>query len=537
MPPTLLRPAPGTLAAPVLAIGYVRVSAAREEMISPELQREAIRAWAARAGRVIIDWVEDLDESGRTWNRKIMSVIKRVEGGEAKEVAVWKYSRFGRDRHGNALNLGRLHRVGGELQSATEEVDAATSVGRLTRGMLMELAAFESDRAGEQWAEAFAWRLEQGLPPLGGPRFGYDRVGRIDNPLGHGTFSDPNCEEDYIPNGAASAVERCFLDYVSGSGFQHCSRYLNRNGYRGTRGGLWYERSAAEMMGSGFAAGLIRVHDPDCHGPHERGAGRCPNRVYLPGKHDGIIDADLWDAFLNRRKHRAGLPRGSRAATHLYTGLLRCVHCGSPQSGAAKPEGFVEYNCSQYNGGTGGCRSNSVRSDRLDAVVLPMLWRWGSAIEAEAAAMQETPLAEDEPREDPAEAAEREITRIDTRIDKLLDVYLDERITKEEYDQKRTRLLAERETWTKQAKEAKEAATRQASTEERVQVVWTLREEWVTLPLARRRELLRRVVDRIVVDRRSRQDVSVTVRMVDGAEETFDVSYAYASHLRGTRRS
>ncbi|MFI6737283.1 hypothetical protein ACIBI9_30535 [Nonomuraea sp. NPDC050451] len=57
---------------------------------------------------------------------------------------------------GNQLNLARLEAAGGELVSATEEADATTAGGTFTRGMLMELAAFESDRSGEQWAEAYS---------------------------------------------------------------------------------------------------------------------------------------------------------------------------------------------------------------------------------------------------------------------------------------------------------------------------------------------------------------------------------------------
>src|SRR5690606_40458984 len=62
---------------------------------------------------------------------------------------------------------------GGELVSATEEVDAKTAVGRFTRGMLLEIAAFESDRAGEQWKETHELRRNLGLPATGGKRFGY----------------------------------------------------------------------------------------------------------------------------------------------------------------------------------------------------------------------------------------------------------------------------------------------------------------------------------------------------------------------------
>lgn len=86
---------------PIPAIGYVRVSMMREDGVSPEIQKAAVSEWAARRSRVIVDWVEDLDLTGREFaKRKIAAMIERVSRGEAREIAVWKYSRFGQARGG-----------------------------------------------------------------------------------------------------------------------------------------------------------------------------------------------------------------------------------------------------------------------------------------------------------------------------------------------------------------------------------------------------------------------------------------------------
>lgn len=171
-----------------------------EEKISPAIQRDSIESYAARRGYYIPPgmwpeggWIEDLDVSGRTFQRKIMDAIAHVEKEAVKAILVWKYSRFGRNRTGNQLNLARVEAAGGELISSTEEVDARTAVGKLTRGVLMEIAAFESDRAGESWADAYQNRVARGLPPYGRTYFGYTRRGRMPHPLSptH-TLRDPS---------------------------------------------------------------------------------------------------------------------------------------------------------------------------------------------------------------------------------------------------------------------------------------------------------------------------------------------------------
>ncbi|MEB0303633.1 hypothetical protein, partial [Mucilaginibacter sp. 5C4] len=52
-------------------------------------------------------------------------------------------------------------------------IDTTNSSGRFARGILAELAAFESERAGEQWQETHRRRWRNGLPHSGRPRFGY----------------------------------------------------------------------------------------------------------------------------------------------------------------------------------------------------------------------------------------------------------------------------------------------------------------------------------------------------------------------------
>jgi DNA invertase Pin-like site-specific DNA recombinase len=150
------------------AIGYIRVSTWFEEKISDELQKAAIEDAARRRGRTIVKWIPDLDATGRNFKRRIMEAISAVETGSfegANEIWVWKYSRFGRNRHGVAINLARVEQAGGHLISATEEIDATTATGRFTRGMLFELAAFESDRIGEQWRETTNTGERTASPP------------------------------------------------------------------------------------------------------------------------------------------------------------------------------------------------------------------------------------------------------------------------------------------------------------------------------------------------------------------------------------
>lgn len=307
-------------------LAYIRVSTWKEEKISPELQRDAILQWARRTGRRIVDWVEDLDVSGRHFKRKITRCVERVERGEARGVAVWRYSRFGRDRTGNQFWLARLEKAGGDLESATEPVDATTAVGRFQRGMILEFGAYESDRAGEQWRETHEHRkYKLGLPAQGRKRFGYiwhrRRVPDATAPDGFRLQ-----KEWYEPDlDVGPAVADLYRAYVAGDGFTALCGQLNTAGHRTTQGAYWQTDTLKRYMDSGFAAGLLSVHDPECR--CRKTDGTCKRHVFIQGAHEELIDFDLWQAYLQRRKEvRATVPR-SREGIYELTSLCKCAGC------------------------------------------------------------------------------------------------------------------------------------------------------------------------------------------------------------------
>jgi DNA invertase Pin-like site-specific DNA recombinase len=134
------------------AVAYVRVSMAREDMISPELQMLAVSDYCKRRGYTIVRTLEDLDLSGRFWNRRQVELaVQMIERDEADLLVVWRWSRVSRNRLDWALAVNRVENVGGRLESATEGFDTTTATGRFARGMMAEFAAYESDRMGDIW--------------------------------------------------------------------------------------------------------------------------------------------------------------------------------------------------------------------------------------------------------------------------------------------------------------------------------------------------------------------------------------------------
>jgi hypothetical protein len=331
------------------ALGYVRMSKMREEAISPETQRSAIEACAKRLGFRIVDVIEDLGQTGRSFgNRKILKAIDQVADGKAAAIIVWKYSRFGRSRKGNAIYLARLEDAGGQLVSATEDFDVSTATGKLNRGVVMEFDAFYSDLIGETWAETHRYRIGHGLPAFGRPRFGYRRLGRVqDDDHPERTRHVPGEKERYeIDPDEGAVLAGMYRDSIAGTGFGMIARSLNADGWRTAFGNEWGVNAVRDVLDSGFGAGLLILHDPACRC---RNKTKCRRKVYVPGAHVPVIEATEWERYLERRARTKTMPPRLRVPRYPVSGLVRCGHCHGPMSASSPGEGgAITFKCQRY---------------------------------------------------------------------------------------------------------------------------------------------------------------------------------------------
>ncbi len=316
-PRSALRAAPD---APLRAIGLVRVSKVGtrgDDLLSPDLQRTAITTYAGTRGMTVVEWVEALDESGSQsrspWWRRLEQVITKVEAGDVQAVLVWKYSRAARDRRRWAVALDRIEVAGGVLESATEQLDTTTSTGRLARGMLAELAAWEAEVRAEQWAEVHRNRSARGLPISGGARLGY----RLTE------------QRTYQPDPVvAPIVAELYRRYLAGTGVAALTEWLHDRGVTSAKTGRpWSVRGLRLAMDAGFPAGLLHSGGY----PDPRTGKRVPDR-WEPGAHPPIIDAVTWQRYQRERRMRPGfgLPAERRVAEPRtpYSAVTRCSGCG-----------------------------------------------------------------------------------------------------------------------------------------------------------------------------------------------------------------
>ena len=488
----------------LMLIGYIRVSMAREEMISPDIQRSAITDWARRNGYRIVAWIEDLDETGRNFRRKVMRGIERIEQREAHGIAVYRYDRWGRNAVDSLANVQRVELVGGQVLSATEPLDPETAIGRYNRTNAFALAEMQSDIIGENWKAALGNRVSRGLPATGGDRFGYVRKGRVADPVEPNRFrrdvTDPGGER-YEPGPKTSPVlAECYRLYVVGNGCNTILKWLNGAGFRTTRGDTFSEQTLLNVLDSGFAAGLLRIHNPDCKCKKKVAVNRCPNVLYLKGAHKPIISDKTWKDYLARRAKRRKMPPRSRETRYPLTSLIVCGHCQINMTiFYARGQSGYGYRCVTHANHRGCEEGAYIRRPIAERAVRVKLAEWSESLNTVASvarAREETVVQARDLRTD----LTRKLTRIDKALSRLVrQRALDEDMPDQVFESARKELLDERSGVTEALETASEDESR--NTGDFLPLVVRVMEEWDFLPPARLRDLLATLIDRVEIHR------------------------------------
>lgn len=457
-----LAPVPDT---PPRAVLYLRQSTFREESISLELQETAGRDHCTRHGYQVVDVLADPGVTGRTWKRPaVQQAMAMLEAHEADVIVLWRWSRLSRSRRDWALAADRADVAGGRIESATEPNDV-TAAGRFARGVMTELAAFESERIGEQWKEVQASRVARGLPPGGKLPWGW-----------YWTATGP-AEVD--PDKAPVIVE-LYHRYLAGAGGRPLAAWLDSVGWAPMHGQAWNHRSVVDLLASPVHAGMLAYR----------------GQVH-PGAHTGVVDVATWEAFGRERARRAAGQETRRR--YLASGLARCVACGEPLTGFTlikhpkQRQPWAGYRCRTL-GKPPHAGPWSLAAHFVDKAILV----WLREVADDVGAIADTARTAGQGARLEAQRLAREVTALDAQLQRLTVQLAADIVPVAAYTAARDEITARRNR----------VATLLAETEAAVitvpvdpgAVARGLLAEWDELDVAGRRGVLRQLITRVDVN-------------------------------------
>ena len=283
------------------ADGYIRVSrrAGREgeSFISPEVQRKKIEEWAKLHDVEILEWWEEIDQSGAKAERPLFQrALARCEAGETGGIIVAKLDRFARSAVDALGAIRRLNEAGARLVSVEDNFDGSTPMGRFAIGILTLIAELELERIKENWTTAVSEAVARGVHISAKPPTGYRRGedGRL-------VRDEP----------AASVVTELFNRRASGASIRSLADWLDEEGIRPATGNPHWSTAGVSQL----------LHNPVYLGQARSG------QYVLEGAHEALVSRADFDAAQASRTLLK--PRdGSVAGKALLGGLIRCAGCG-----------------------------------------------------------------------------------------------------------------------------------------------------------------------------------------------------------------
>lgn len=280
--------------------GYLRVSKARDGMLSPEIYQEQIEKYCTYKGLKLGEIYSDLDYSGfRKGSRTRPALMRLVdERVRFSMVVVPKLSRFGRDLMHLTELFALFDKDNISLVFLDLGLDTSSSQGRLLRNIMGSIAEYESDVKSD-YARANARHIAStGRTWSGAAPFGY---------------SYSKADKNFYPlEEEARYVREMFARLIAGEGMQSISRWLEGEQVPTRKGGSWSLDAVRRMCDNPAYVGL-RPYD-----------GQLITALWEP-----LIDMDTWRSACERREEIKARFRHTTSANKNVNYLLRSViSCG-----------------------------------------------------------------------------------------------------------------------------------------------------------------------------------------------------------------
>lgn len=351
--PLRLRPVeeqPATVGRRKRGLIYVRVSKARDDMISPELQvGHALTLARAENIDIMADPIMDLGESGREFEERRIEEIKQMARDKQFDVLIlWIWSRFGRNLRESLQHLDALMDYGVEVRAAKEDFDGKTTIGRFAIAQMLNIAELESNQKADSWRDIFERRRNKGLPHSNRGRFGYYRCETCPKwEFGRKLDTCPKCRNGILKIDPVTGpvLGQLYRDYAAGTSVRRLLVDLNQRGIKTFTGRPFNSGDLHNVLDSGFGLGYVRYLIPELsHQVVTNDDGSTKKRrmnrqrdvtafLYYGGAHNSVIDDPtecerIWDAYTKRRMTQSGQSFFSNRPRYSLSRHLRCSGCG-----------------------------------------------------------------------------------------------------------------------------------------------------------------------------------------------------------------
>lgn len=428
---------------------YCRVSTEEqsENGYSVDEQERLLEEWCKKMGYVIYKCYSDRGISGKNIKDRpaLKELLSDAKAGKFDMVISWKINRVSRKLEDVLKIVNILEKNNITFKSYSEPFETDTPAGRMQFQMMALIGEFERGTIAQNVKMGMIAKAKNGNW-CGGRVLGYDLV-----PNNSPEEEKKGKNKLEINEKEAEIVRFIFNEYSKGKGYKAITNQINKLGYKTKKGNNFSVGSIRDILTNPVYIGEIRYNVRQ-NWSEKRRRNINPNPIRVKGKHEAIIDRELWDKVQLILESKKGKPSRIYDGEYPLTGILRCPKCGAGMvisrttntlaDGTKKRIAY--YCCGNWkNKGTSVCNSNTIRVDKANEYVFKKIEELVSN-EAMIKAVVKNINKERKDKVKPAKRLlgdiDKELEKLDKRKRKIFEAYEDDILTKEEFQTRKDEL-------------------------------------------------------------------------------------------------
>lgn len=428
---------------------YCRVSTEEqsENGYSIDEQERLLEEWCKKMGYVIYKCYSDRGISGKNIKDRpaLKELLSDAKAGKFDMVISWKINRVSRKLEDVLKIVNLLEKNNITFKSYSEPFETDTPAGRMQFQMMALIGEFERGTIAQNVKMGMIAKAKSGNW-CGGRVLGYDLV-----PNNSPEEEKKGKNKLKINEKEAEIVRFIFNEYSKGKGYKAITNQINKLGYKTKKGNDFSVGSIRDILTNPVYIGEIRYNVRQ-NWSEKRRRNINPNPIRVKGKHEAIIDRELWDKVQLILESKKGKPSRIYDGEYPLTGILRCPKCGAGMvisrttntlaDGSKKRIAY--YCCGNWkNKGTSVCNSNTIRVDKANEYVFKKI----EELVSNEAMIKAVVKNIDKERKDKVKPAKRllgdidkELEKLDKRKRKIFEAYEDDILTKEEFQTRKNEL-------------------------------------------------------------------------------------------------
>ena len=432
----------------IIAI-YCRVSTDEQAEFgySIDEQKRLLEEWCKANDYIIYKCYSDRGISGKNIKDRpaLKELLSDAKEGKFDMVISWKINRVSRKLEDVLKIVNLLEKNNITFKSYSEPFETDTPAGRMQFQMMALIGEFERG--------TIAQNVKMGM--IAKAKYGNWCGGRV---LGYDLVPNNSPEEEKkgknkleINEKEAEIVRFIFNEYSKGKGYKAITNKMNKLGYKTKKGNNFSVGSIRDILTNPVYIGEIRYNVRQ-NWSEKRRRNINPNPIRVKGKHEAIIDRELWDKVQLILESKKGKPSRIYDGEYPLTGILRCPKCGAGMVISRTTNTLADgtkrriayYCCGNWkNKGTSVCNSNTIRVDKANEYVFKKIEELVSN-EAMIKAVVKNINKERKDKVKPAKRLlgdiDKELEKLDKRKRKIFEAYEDDILTKEEFQTRKDEL-------------------------------------------------------------------------------------------------